>query len=725
MKSASWKAAISGAALTALALPAVALDFEIGELEGNVKNRFSVGGYWRLQDRSSDLVGKLNLNPDLCPDDCISFTGDPEPNQRLVDAPGAFTGTLQDDGNLNYSKGDLVTALASLTTDLTAGYGDLTFKLRFASFFDQVNLDFIESHPDTTYQPARTIRGGEANELLGTNIDVLDAFVSSYFEIGDEGREINWSLGYQRIRWGESTLVALGSLSEINPPDARRLRQPGAQIAAVFQPVPVATMATQVTENVSAELIYQIAWVPAIADPAGSFFADNDVLNGGTFVTASLGQFHEDPDRQHQLQDSLVGTISDTSSTINLLPEREARDDGQYGIRVNWYAAELNGGTEFGFYALNYHSRLPSISFIAADESCSRSGIPGNIPSAFAACNGFRSNEPNGLEPLPIETTGVFVEYVEDIQLYGISFNTNIGSWSLAGEFAYRPNMPLQLHLTDINFAAFEPAFPEQDYAIDGTIAAQFAAEALANPAFATLLTDPNNVASLAAIGAAIAAAPGTYTLPSADNGIPNFVSGYRGLERYEAGAYVQGYERQQVGQLDFTAIKAFGNTANPFGADQILLILEAGATQVFDMPSRDRLQFDGGHPNRTHFSPGADGTGSGGTPDPRRLSPTQQTRGYADDFAWGYRMIVRGEYNGLIRGVNFKPQLIWLHDVEGIAPLPAQNFVEGNRSWVAAFDFEFGQAFNVQAFWQGFTGGNFNTRQDRDVAGIVGTFNF
>ena len=707
------------AALTiSLATPAAAFDWSIGELEGSWKTRFSVGAAWRLQKPSNDLIGKLNVpgQQDLClEDDCLSYTGDPAPNQRLVDAAGAFTGSNQDDANLNYQQHDLVAATMLLSPDITAFYGDLTFKLRGIAHFDPVNVDYDETHNDTRYQPATVRRSGEASELLGAGADILDAFVSSYFEVGE--REFSWSAGYQRIRWGESTLVALGSLSEINPPDGRRLRQPGAAISEVFRPVPVLTLATEVIPDVSAELIYQLAWEPAIADPAGSFHADNDLLNGGTYVTVGLGQFSEDPDRQHDLA-SIVGVISDTSTTINYLPEREARDDGQIGLRVNWYAADFNGGTEFGFYFLNYHARLPAISLNAADASCSRNGDPGDIISAFDACNGFRSNTQDGLEPLPIETMDLFLEYPEDIQMFGVSFNTNIGSWSLAGEYAYRPNMPVQVHFADIVFGALTPAFPEEDYTIDASLATNFAS--LLNPALLT----PGNIESLANLGAFLAANPGQYTLPAARNAVPSFITAHRGHD-VQGGDYIQGYERLAVGQIDFTAIKAFSSTDQPFGADQILLIAEVGATHVMDYPDRSQYQLDGGHPFRTHASPGSDGTGSNGVPDARRQNPTQQTKGFADEFAWGYRMIIQGEYNDVFSGVNIKPQIVWTHDVDGIAPLPAQNFVEGNRSWLLAMNFELSQRISTQLFWQGFTGGQFNTRKDRDSAGLWLGYNF
>ncbi|WP_164051015.1 DUF1302 family protein, partial [Serratia marcescens] len=41
-------------------------------------------------------------------------------------------------------------------------------------------------------------------------------------------------------------------------------------------------------------------------------------------------------------------------------PDRDARDSGQYGFALRYFADELN--TEFGAYYMNYHSRLPIFS---------------------------------------------------------------------------------------------------------------------------------------------------------------------------------------------------------------------------------------------------------------------------------------------------------------------------------------------------------------------------
>src|SRR3546814_7485306 len=101
-----------------------------------------------------------------------------------------------------------------------------------------------------------------------------------------------------------------------------------------------------------------------------------------------------------------------------------------------------------------YHSRYPLVSGIAADASCTRdAALPGFV-GAFVACQGFNAAfNPIGKEPLPVDTATLFLDYPENIQLYGISFNTNIGSWAVSGEYGYRPNQPLQILQSDVLFA--------------------------------------------------------------------------------------------------------------------------------------------------------------------------------------------------------------------------------------------------------------------------------
>src|ERR687888_316943 len=67
--------------------PAQALDFEWRDYQFKLKEALSVGAAMRMQERSNELIGKLNVpgQQSLCQkDDCLSLEGDPGPNQRLV-----------------------------------------------------------------------------------------------------------------------------------------------------------------------------------------------------------------------------------------------------------------------------------------------------------------------------------------------------------------------------------------------------------------------------------------------------------------------------------------------------------------------------------------------------------------------------------------------------------------------------------------------------------------
>lgn len=688
-----------GLALALIAGNASAFEFDLfdGDLAVRLNSKLSVGATWRMQDRDQDLIGKLNLNPDLCDAENCLF----EENDDLVAAPGAYSGVNGDDGNLNYDKYDIVAATSKLNADLSMSWNDFLVRVRGIGYFDPVNANFDETHTDTNYQPARTQRPKGIEDSYARRIDLYEAYVQRSFEWFERSAVI--TVGNQVVRWGESTLVALNSLSEINPPNAALFRMPGVELNELFQPVPLALFSTDVVPGVTAEVLYQFGWKPVQPDPRGSFMSDSDLI-GGRNAYITLGQFGENPDRMPVLvpfepsdqSGNALEAISSTTVTTYLLSPDEPRDLGQYGARLNYFADWLNHGTDLSFYALNYHSRLPYASIYATNASCARDST--TFPEAAADCNGFNgssnpsaSHDPNSTteEPIPIQTLNARLTYPEDIKMYGVSFNTNIGSWSLAGEYSFRPNVPMQIHITDLIFMGLNPAFPEADILI-----------------------------------------PGVGAIPAAQIAVPSYLLEYRGRSytdnatRVQPNEQIEGYERMKVEQVDFTAIKAISN--NPFAAEQILLILEAGMTHVRDMPGLDEMQFEGGGLNRTHYSPGADGTGAGGVKDQRRLNPTQQTTGFATEYSWGLRSITRLEYNDVLFGWTLFPTVIAAWDIKGISPYPLQNFVEGRKEFTAGTEVQFSQYLSSRILYQWFTGGGReNTRKDRDNASLSVTYAF
>jgi hypothetical protein len=117
---------------------------------------------------------------------------------------------------------------------------------------------------------------------------------------------------------------------------------------------------------------------------------------------------------------------------------RDARDGGQFGLALRWFLPDLND-TEVGAYAMNYHSRSP---FISETQTTGRytpiAGLPAAVNAAQAQFAAIRG-------------ANYFLDYPEDIRLYGLSFATNVSGVSLNGEVSYRPNMPMQINTPDLN----------------------------------------------------------------------------------------------------------------------------------------------------------------------------------------------------------------------------------------------------------------------------------
>ena len=716
MKTITLKVGLAAVALFC-AGPAMALDYQFDDINITINNRFTSGISVRMQNPSNDLIGKTNVpgQQNLCTaDSCISLTGDPAPNQRLVNAPGAFSGVNADNGDLNYKRYDIVNANNRLSSDMTVKYGDFLTRVRGIAYYDPINTGFDEHHNDTRFQPASTSRTSKVDGLIGKGFDLYDAY--GQYEFQWSGRNAAVSVGYQTVRWGESTLIARNAIAEINSPSSIVLHTPGFEINEVFRPVPAFVLSTDLFTGVSAEFFYQLKWQKIQADPAGSFFGDQDLLDG-TFAAVSLGQFGEDPNKVQRINGP-ISLISSTSATTYLDPAHEARDMGQYGVRINYNAEWLNDGTELGFYFLNYHSRYPYASASASDASCTRGPVGqaaggANVVTALVDCQGFngsllgRSDQHNPeREPLPVDSFRAYLEYPENIQMYGISFNTNAFGLSFAGEYSFRPNLPLQVSITDVIFTGLQPAFPGNSFAVDPT-GLNDIVTALTGLGVQTIPL--GNLTQLA----------GSH-FPSADIAVPSYLRQYRHLGPIQAHQVIPGYERFAVGQFDLTAIKAF--SSNPFGADQIILISEVGFTQIFGLPDKSQLQIEGGGPNRTHASQGQDQN----TTLYAHLNPHQQTEGFADRFAWGVRSIIKGEYNDVVFGWNFRPTIILQWDIGGIAPFPIQNFVEGRKQADIGTDINITQSFSTRLNYEIFTGGGReNTYKDRDNMSISFAYAF
>lgn len=392
-------------AATAPSLHAGSVDFADGEGKISFDSTFSAGVSVRTQDRDKRVIGIVN--------------------------GGTSRSVNEDNGNLNYDKGDIFSAVLKGSHDFDISYGDTGFFARFGYFSDiaAANKDFgfrLSSPEFSGEAESERDLGIITHKRLDFDAELFDAYFRTQFDIA--GRAMSIRLGRQVLSWGESTLIQ-GGINVINPVDLTRLRTPGAELKEAFIPVPLLYVSQQLTDNITLEAFNQFKFEPFKIDPLGTFFSSTDVFSPGG--TQSFTGFGRTPDNAH-------GSAAIENSTIPRGPDRLARDDGQFGGALRFFLPWFNN-SEMALYGINYHSRLPLASLLQA---------PCKNPPPGGALNCVPSQR-------DATQASVFAEYPEDIQLFGISMNTP-GPFGIAlqGEYSYRPNLPVQLATVELTLAA-------------------------------------------------------------------------------------------------------------------------------------------------------------------------------------------------------------------------------------------------------------------------------
>jgi hypothetical protein len=416
------------AVAAALVAPASAIEFSRGELTGTLDTTLSYGVSVRMQDRDDNLIGKAHFDPSL-----VAQISALQAQGRFIDAQalqvaarGRFS-VNRDDGNLKYDKHDPISNAFKITSELGLNWRNSGAFARATYFYDFENAD----RDDLT----RT-----AQKLVGERFRLLDAFVFHNFQVGERAGSVR--LGRQVVSWGESTFIQNG-INVINAVDLSALRVAGAELKEAFLPLDAVWASFQLTDNLSVEGVYMFEFEEIEIDASGTYFSANDFASpGGTYVMLGFGTVPQpvnNPERYHDvcftgpagfarsdtgLPPALVG--AGCGASFPRAPNNNAKDSGQWGLAMRYYASAL-WDTEFGFYYLKYHSRVPVLSGISVTSSAISSGR-------------------------------YFLEYPEGINLYGISWNTSL-PWGIAlqGEVSYRDNMPLQIDDVELLFAGLSP----------------------------------------------------------------------------------------------------------------------------------------------------------------------------------------------------------------------------------------------------------------------------
>ncbi|WFC63286.1 DUF1302 domain-containing protein [Pseudomonas sp. REST10] len=416
--------------LVAAQAQAVEFSFADNEITGSIDTTVSYGQLWRVQ-------GQDKTNNDI----------------------------NTNDGNRNFDTG-LVSEVFKITSDLEVSYQNYGAFVRGTAFYDTQIMDKRNDYYDanTPSQPSQSYPHDntftrETRHKAGRDAQILDAYIYGNWDVGD--MPVSGRFGKQVFNWGEG-LFYRGGINTTNPVDAAKFRLPGAEVKEVLVPVEALSFNLGLTDNLSMETFYQFNWKETAIDPVGTYFSETDLFADGGHTAynqsgALAAALTPNPGLgglslyQTALLNPGFGLKGseyagpDAFKVARIGSDLNAKNDGQFGVAFRYIAEELNS-TEFGFYFINYHSKEP---YIYADINDDYAGLTAAQFAALAGAVGSPTTA-GGLVTVDLANQiNASREYVEDIRMYGMSFNTTIVETSVFGELAYRPNMPIGIATTN------------------------------------------------------------------------------------------------------------------------------------------------------------------------------------------------------------------------------------------------------------------------------------
>ena len=286
----------------------------------------------------------------------------------------------QDDGNLNFRRGQVASANLQYTADLFVRASDGWSGL----LRGVVNRDFRAGHTHNPLDP-------DAKDFADGNPRWLDAYINKKFDIA--GKEARIRVGNQVLSWGENLFIT-GGINSINPLYLPAAHQPGTPLKTLFIPSPMVSASFALAPGLGIEGYYQWKWNSFAFDAPGTFFSTSDFVGRGgrgLHLPASVMQ--------------MIGAPAD----MNLIPRGADRmpKNGQGGAALRYQFP--GSGNELGVYYYRYNDKVPFVSYQVT-------GTPSN---------------PFGWEAA--------LDYGKNRQLFGVSYNFQAGEWAIGTELSYRP----------------------------------------------------------------------------------------------------------------------------------------------------------------------------------------------------------------------------------------------------------------------------------------------
>jgi hypothetical protein len=591
-----------GAALAASS-PAQAVTFDWGDWSGSWDNTISYGISARAEGRDPRLIGRGN-----------GGTG--------------YIGA-DDDGNLNFDKGDVFSNIIKGTSEMSIDNGQFGAfgRIKYWYDFELADGSHPHGHAPNSYQTNSKLNDDDfANYAKFNGLELLDLFVYGSFELGSMPLDLR--LGRQVVNWGEATFIQ--GINVLNPIDVSAFRRPGAEIKEGLLPVALVYGNLGLPAGFSLEGFYQFKWEETVIDGCGTYFSDLDfVAKGCNFATV--------PDAEVAPGVFLPDNILQGVNSVYKDPfVDEAGDSGQFGLALRNYVEAID--TEFGLYYQRLHSRTPVLAINYTLAAASQSIL--------------------GRNPVPVYYR---VQYPEDIDIWGLSFATNIGAVAVSGEVSYTQDLPVSVNSSTILAGGLR------------TLVTQGAACSI-------------NPLAYGQMGARACAAFGGFAAnPTGDN-------------------LALGWDRFDITQAQTTLLYFWDQG---LGSERVTLIGEAAWIGVNDVPGLEVMPYG----RNSLF--GAPATVLGGPSD----------EGFVTSNSWGYRIRASAAYPNVFAGVELTPSIAWAHDVDGTSPTSA--FVDGRKAFSVALGANYLTKYRASIAYTVFSGGFANTQTDRDFYALSVSMDF
>jgi hypothetical protein len=278
------------------------------------------------------------------------------------------------------------------------------------------------------------------------------------------------------------------------------------------------------------------------------------------------------------------------------------------------------------------------------------------------------------------------LQYPEDIEVWGFSFNTTVGGIGLQGEMSYRPNAPFQVDTDSLTIASL----------VNGCVFTQ--------------------LYGAAGTSLGLAATPdGTGVKPRC--GDSNLTT---------EGAIRNSMYTAQIGTTQtFTGSDWF---VEAVGADLAVAVTEVGMVYV---PNVEETWIDNLPAALKSSFAQYQNTGCQGTDLPLagalNLDTKKSSHCRPTDFSAGFVGLLRLEYNNAFdTGWVLAPQLVYAYDFEGTTAAPYSNYLEDRQSLGLGLTGTLNNNMRVGLNYSNFFGGHVNNKsRDRDFASFSASYSF